>query len=54
VIRVQDEQEVQGVGHDRVDLDVLTWRPEHHAKEVLGVAEPVVGIEEGLSDRVFI
>ena len=54
VVGVQDEEQVQGVAHDRVDLEILARVAEHHAQEVADVVELVQRIEEGLADRVLV
>ena len=54
VVGVQDEQKLNGARDHRIDLEVLARRPEHQAQEVVDVAEPVLGIEEGLADRVLV
>ena len=54
VVGVQDENAVQGPHQHRVQLVFLGGHGEHHAHEVLGVGEVVLGIDEGLADRVLV
>ncbi len=54
VVGVEDEQHVDGPGDDRVDLVLLCRHPEGEPHEVLDVPEGVVGVEEGLPDRLLV
>ena len=51
VIGMQDEDRVQRLGQHRIDLVLLGRDREAHAQEVLGVAQIVQRIHEGLADR---
>jgi hypothetical protein len=54
VVGVQQEQQVQRLGGDRVDLVLLGRHAEGHAQEVVDVAERVVGVQERLPDRLLV
>ena len=54
VIGMQDEDRVQRLGEHRIDLVLLARHREAHAQEVLGVAQMVQRIHEGLADRIFV
>ena len=53
VIGMQDEDGVQRLGQHRIDLVLLRRHREAHAQEVLGVAQMVQRIDEGLADAVL-
>ena len=53
MVGVQDEDLVERVGEHRVDLVVLARHREAHVQEVLGKAQRVLRIHEGLADGVF-
>ncbi len=54
VVGVQDQQRVDGLGHDRVDLVGLRGEAERHAQEVLHQAQRVVRVEERLADGLLV
>ena len=54
VVGVQDEDAVERPGQHRIDLIVLARHREAHAQEVGRIIEVVLGINEGLADRIFI
>ena len=54
MVGVQQENGVHGFGQDRVHLVLFTGVAEHHVQEVLGVAEIVARVHEGLTDGVFV
>ncbi len=54
VIGVQDEDQVHRARQHRIDRVLLGRHGERHVQEVLGVFEIVLGIDEGLADRVFV
>ena len=53
VIGMEDEDLVHRCLDDGIDLIFLGRHAKGHAQEVAGVGQVVVGIEEGLSDRIF-
>ena len=54
MVRVQQEDAVQGPGDHRVDLILLARGGEHHVQEVLRIAEVVARIDEGLAPSVLV
>src|SRR5690606_21342083 len=54
VVRVQDEQLVEGGHHDRVELVVLCGDREGHAQEVLDVVQVVAREDERVADRLLV
>ncbi len=54
VVGVQDEDAVERPRQHRIDLIVLARHGEAHAQEVGRIIEVVLGINEGLADRIFI
>ena len=53
MVRVKNQEEIQDPRDDRVRLVLGARRGEHHPEEVAGVVQGVVGIDEGLTDRVL-
>ena len=54
VIRMQDEQQIQCLGRDRVHLQRLAGHFEHHVQETVNVFEIVARIAHRPADRVAI
>ncbi|EKX66764.1 hypothetical protein STRIP9103_03230, partial [Streptomyces ipomoeae 91-03] len=54
VVRVQDEQLVEGGDDDRVELVLLRGDREGHAQEVLDVTEVVARVDERVADRLLV
>ena len=54
VVGVKDENPVHRLRQDRVDLVFLARHREGHVQEVLGIAQRVLRIDEGLAVRVFV
>src|SRR5690606_36348407 len=54
VICMQDEDTVQSALNHFVDLVVFARGSEHHAQEVAGVGQIILGIDEGLSQRILV
>ena len=54
VVGVQHQDAVHGAREDRVGLPWLGRHRVQHVKEVLGVAEVVARVHEGLADRVLV
>jgi hypothetical protein len=54
VIGMQDEDRVQRLRQHRIDLVFLARHREAHAQEVLGVAQIVQRIHEGLAHVIFV
>ncbi len=54
MIGVQDEDPVHRLRQHRVDLVVLARHGERHVQEILGVAQRVFRIHEGLAMRVLV
>ena len=51
---MEDEDLVHGAGEHRVDLVFLAGHGEAHVEEVRRIGQAVLGINEGLPDRVFV
>ena len=51
VVGVEDEQDVEGSGQDRVGLEAGLGDLPHHREEVVGEVERVVGVDEGHARR---
>ena len=54
VIGVEREDPVHGAGDHGVNLVILRRVAKHHVQEVLGVAEVVPGIHEGLAKGILV
>src|SRR5690606_17550447 len=54
VVGVQDEQQVQRLGHDRVQLQRLARHLEHHVQEAADVVEVVARVADRPADRVAV
>jgi hypothetical protein len=54
VVGVQDEQQVERLGVQRIDLVGLAGDREEHVQHVRGVVEVVARVHEGLAERVLV
>ncbi len=54
VIRVEDEQQVEGLGLDRVNFIRLRGNGEHHLQKILRVVEVVLRVHERLADTQLV
>ena len=54
VVGVQDEQQIERLGGDRIDLVVLARHREEHVQHVGAVIEIVARIDERLAERVLV
>ena len=52
VVRVQDEEQVERLLERRVRLVVRLMHAEHHREQIPGVAQLVLGIDVGITERV--
>ncbi len=54
MVGVQDEDLVERVGENRIDLVFLARHREAHIQKILGKAQRVLWIHEGLADGIFV
>ncbi len=54
VIGVEDEDAVERLFHHRVHLVGLGGNAEGHPQEIAGVGQGIVGIDERLTNRIFV
>ncbi len=54
VIGVQDEQQIQGLGGDRIDLVGLAGHREHHVQQVAGVVQVIARIHKWLPHGMLV
>ena len=54
VVGVQDQQQVERLGEDRIDLELVARRREHHVQEVRRVVQLVHRVHERLADGVLV
>ena len=54
VVRVENEQQVEGLGGNRIDFVRLRRHRKQHVQQILAVRQVIARIDERLTDRLFV
>ena len=54
VVGVQNQQQVQGIDHDRVGLVIPGRNREHHAQEIRAIGKLILRVDKWLAYRFLV